>query len=471
MLQKLQLTENKFESFLLYFIIIQPILDLLTSFSILVLNIDTTAGIIVRFLVMLFSLVYILIKSFTGEGKRYLIYLLFLGSAVGISLINNLLIKDPVSLSEEVKFAAKVVYPLVMIFSYILAFKAFKKSGGFQKKVIKYITYSTLIINVSMILAIITGTSNDSYINGKAGSLGWFFAANPLGATLAICLPVVLLYSINNTTKFSQLFYWIPTLLSVYSLIMVGTKVGYGAILIVLFLGLFMSLVEFFKHRKSGNRQQYLLNTSISGLVLIIVILITPYTPLAANTSMHLSLLGIDTSVDTTNDETEQSKDQNEQNDKSSKPKQKNIVGQVENIDPNQMENLLLSSREVYVDRFKGFFDDAPTSQKILGMGYAGNYEEDPKTIEMDFHDIFFSFGILGFIIIILPLIYFGIRIIIRVLKRLLHFFTLKYVLIASGLALALGIAFTAGHVLTAPAVSIFFSILFAFLIVDLEID
>lgn len=54
---------NKFEQFLLIFIILQPILDLLTSFCILVLKIDTTIGIITRLFVMALGGIYILLQA------------------------------------------------------------------------------------------------------------------------------------------------------------------------------------------------------------------------------------------------------------------------------------------------------------------------------------------------------------------------------------------------------------------------
>ncbi|WP_423739068.1 O-antigen ligase family protein [Bacillus thuringiensis] len=42
----------RFEHFLLFFIILQPVLDLLTSLSITLLKSNATVGILVRFLIM-----------------------------------------------------------------------------------------------------------------------------------------------------------------------------------------------------------------------------------------------------------------------------------------------------------------------------------------------------------------------------------------------------------------------------------
>lgn len=49
-----------------------------------------------------------------------------------------------------------------------------------------YIVYSTLIINIAMVVSIATGTDSNSYGWLKLGSRGWFYAGNELGSILAI---------------------------------------------------------------------------------------------------------------------------------------------------------------------------------------------------------------------------------------------------------------------------------------------
>ncbi|MDD1369270.1 O-antigen ligase family protein, partial [Bacillus sp. MHSD17] len=121
--------------------------------------------------------------------------------------------------------------------------------------------------------------------------------------------------------------------------------------------------------------------------------------------------------------------------------------------------------------RLKQYYKEAPLSQKLFGMGYAGNYTTNMKLVEMDFYDLFFAFGIVGFLMYVLPLLYFGIKIFIRLITNFRKLFSVKHTLLASTLVLSLGIGFMSGHVLTAPAVSIFFVVILAYLIVDLEIE
>ena len=105
-----------------------------------------------------------------------------------------------------------------------------------------------------MIIAMQTGTDFPSYPHSKIGSRGWFFAGNDLSALFAIMFPIVVLYSIYKTTSFSKIYYWIPTILAMYASIMVGTKVGYGAIVLTLGVALFFSFIEYMINRKRKKR-------------------------------------------------------------------------------------------------------------------------------------------------------------------------------------------------------------------------
>ena len=79
--------------------------------------------------------------------------------------------------------------------------------------------------------------------------------------------------------------------------------------------------------------------------------------------------------------------------------------------------------------------------EKILGIGYTVNSKED-KMIEMDFFDIFYRVGLLGFILVIIPLFIST--------KN----YNKKKKCEKVSIIIALLISFLAGHVLSAPSVS-----------------
>ncbi|KMN70113.1 hypothetical protein VK96_13385 [Bacillus cereus] len=482
----------RFEHFLLFFIILQPVLDLLTSLSITLLKSNATVGILVRFLIMAVGGIYILIQAKEKENRKFLIYLILLAGVLGVGFINNKLVKDPIVLGEEVKFVAKALYIYIMLGSYILALKSLKKTVNISDKVRNSIVYSTLIINAIMVISISTSTDFGSYEWMKVGSRGWFYAGNELGSILAIIFPIVVLYSIQKTKSMKHVLYWIPSLLMIYSLIQVGTKVGMGSIGVTLAAAIGIIVLQLLFDRKNPNKKSLALNAVIAIILLAGVVGTFKQTPLAQNMGIHNNYLTEQNVAQQDQKEQEikeklkkeqELKEKEEKHHKVEKPEEKAKIEvevkkelEKEQKKENQ-ENLIFSGRQVYEERHKQFFKEAPMSQKLLGMGYAGNFkyneqkQPDPKLIEMDFHDWFYDFGIIGFVLLMIPFIYYGLRILLAFATRFKDIFNIKYGMISASLLLALGIAYIAGHILTAPGVGIYFVVVLAYLIVDLEIE
>ncbi len=475
----------RFEHFLLFFIILQPVLDLLTSLSIELLKVNATVGIMVRFLIMAMGGIYILIQAKERENRKFLIYLVLLGVVLGIGFINNKLIKSPIVLAEEVKFIGKALYIYIMLGSYILALKSLKKTVNISDKVKNNIVYSTLIINAVMVISITTSTDFGSYEWMKVGSRGWFYAGNELGSILAIIFPIVVLYSIQKTKSVKHVLYWIPSLLMIYSLIQVGTKVGMGSIGATLAAAIGIIVLQLLFDRRNPNKRSLVLNGLIAIALLAGVVGTFKMTPLAQNMGIHNNYLSEQNVAQQGQKEKEikEKIKKEEKQHKVEKPEEKAKVEaevkkelEKEQKKENQ-ENLIFSGRQVYEERHKQFFKEAPMSQKLFGMGYAGNFkyneqkQPDPKLIEMDFHDWFYDFGIIGFVLMMIPFIYYGLRILIAFVTRFKEIFNIKYGMISASLVLALGIAYIAGHILTAPGVGIYFVVVLAYLIVDLEIE
>ncbi|MBC6971708.1 O-antigen ligase family protein [Bacillus sp. Xin] len=460
---------NKFGNFLLIFIMLQPVLDLLTSFCIMVLKIDTTIGIITRLLVMALGGIYILLQAKEKENRKYIIYLIVVGIVFAIGLVNNKLVKSPIMLAEEVKFIAKSLYPLIMLTCYIFVFKSLREKTNTYSKMRNYIVYATLIINSIMVISIATGTDYNSYEWVKLGSRGWFYAGNELGAILAVICPIVVLYSIEKTTSIAKSYFWIPSILIIFSLFAVGTKVGFGAIFGTMVVAVFMCYVQAFLQRKDRKKKPYLLNGILATVVFAGVLAYTPFSPFLKNIGLHFQIFEQKQEVKKAEEKKEEKKQHKPPVTK--EEQEKEIAKEKEVEKKEETQAIIFSGRELFQQMYKDYYAKAPTSQKLLGMGYAGNFKEYPKLIERDFHDWFYSFGIVGFALLLIPFLYFGVKILLVLVTRFKDVFTVKYGLLATALALALGIAFIAGHVLTAPGVSIYFAVIFAYLIVDLEIE
>ncbi|MBE7098351.1 MULTISPECIES: O-antigen ligase family protein [Bacillus cereus group] len=460
---------NKFENFLLIFILLQPILDLLTAFCIMVLKIDTTIGVITRLFVMFLSGIYILIQTKKQGNIKYILYIILVGIVFTIGLVNNKLTKDPMVLSEEIKFIAKALYPFVMLTCYVFVFKSLKEKSRSNSKMRDYITYASLIIGVVMVASITTGTDYNSYEWVKLGSRGWFYAGNELGSILAIMCPIVILYSIEKTKSIGKAYYWIPSILVVYSLFAIGTKVGVGAIFGSMAIAVFMCFIQAFTQRKDGKKHAYLLNGFLAITVFVGILAYTPFSPFMKNMGFHFQLIEQEQSVKKEEKKKEEAKEHKPPVTEQEKEKEKAKEKVAEKKEETQA--LIFSGRQLFEQMYKDFYNEAPMSQKLLGMGYAGNYKEQPKLIERDFHDWFYSFGIIGFILLVIPFLYFGIKFIACIFTKFKQIFTVKYAMMIAAILLGLGISFMAGHILIAPGVSFYLVLIMAYLIVDLEIE
>ncbi|MEE3944604.1 O-antigen ligase family protein [Bacillus wiedmannii] len=460
---------NKFENFLLIFILLQPILDLLTAFCIMVLKIDTTIGVITRLFVMFLSGIYILIQTKKQGNIKYILYIILVGIVFTIGLVNNKLTKDPMVLTEEIKFIAKALYPFVMLTCYVFVFKSLKEKSSSNSKMRDYITYASLIIGVVMVASITTGTDYNSYEWVKLGSRGWFYAGNELGSILAIMCPIVILYSIEKTKSIGKAYYWIPSILVVYSLFAIGTKVGVGAIFGSMAIAVVMCFIQAFTQRKDGKKHAYLLNGFLAITVFVGILVYTPFSPFMKNMGFHFQLIEQEQSVKKEEKKKEEAKEHKPPVTEQEKEKEKAKEKVAEKKEETQA--LIFSGRQLFEQMYKDFYNEAPMSQKLLGMGYAGNYKEQPKLIERDFHDWFYSFGIIGFILLVIPFLYFGIKFIACIFTKFKQIFTVKYAMMIAAILLGLGISFMAGHILIAPGVSFYLVLIMAYLIVDLEIE
>ena len=460
---------NKFENFLLIFILLQPILDLLTAFCIMVLKIDTTIGVITRLFVMFLSGIYILIQTKKQGNIKYILYIILVGIVFTIGLVNNKLTKDPMVLSEEIKFIAKALYPFVMLTCYVFVFKSLKEKSHSNSKMRDYTTYASLIIGVVMVASITTGTDYNSYEWVKLGSRGWFYAGNELGSILAIMCPIVILYSIEKTKSIGKAYYWIPSILVVYSLFAIGTKVGVGAIFGSMAIAVVMCFIQAFTQRKDGKKHAYLLNGFLAITVFVGILAYTPFSPFMKNMGFHFQLIEQEQSAKKEEKKKEHAKEHKPPVTEQEKEKEKAKEKVAEKKEETQA--LIFSGRQLFEQMYKDFYNEAPMSQKLLGMGYAGNYKEQPKLIERDFHDWFYSFGIIGFILLVIPFLYFGIKFIACIFTKFKQIFTVKYAMMIAAILLGLGISFMAGHILIAPGVSFYLVLIMAYLIVDLEIE
>ncbi|NLJ19463.1 O-antigen ligase family protein [Globicatella sulfidifaciens] len=340
------------------------------------------------------------------KQKRARIYLTLI-SLYGLThLVLIYYLKDPVSLTVEISYLIKTAYfPIVLLFA----------KNIFQNDTyVNVILFNQLIINLIMILSGMTQTGKRTYdMLAKQGHTGWFFSGNELSVILMIGLAMILFKLMTETHK-KGFFLLFPFLIvHMMNMMIVGTKVSLFSIFILLGVA---TLLAF---KRESNKS---LGTTLL-ILFFIVYFAFPHTPAGHNT---LRLVN--------EPELTEVQDQNNE----------------------QVIDQMLSGRRDFLFNNIKQYKNAPLALKSFGLGYGGLYDDQPKLVEMDAFDWLFGFGLIGTLILIYPLLVLALEITGQLNWRL----SKQTFLLLIALLLTGGSAFTAGHVLSAPAVSIYLILL-----------
>src|SRR5699024_834710 len=287
-------------------------------------------------------------------------------------------------------------------------------------------------IAVIMLLATVTGSGYRSYgALAKEGHSGWFFSGNELSVILGMGFSITILYMLQKQSTRTKMLLLPVIGLIIWAMLMIGTKVSFGSVLIVLGISISVFILKAIHTSKTW------FTLAVLTLLRAAAIARAPITPIGNNLDLTFG-----TNI----------------------AKQEKSPADVDADGKKQAAQQLLSGRKDFLKEKNKQYQEAPVSQKLLGMGFGGNYTFAPKLIEMDFLDWYFNFGWIGFILLLLPLLYIGYRILIKLCKY--HLKSLNVPIILTGVSVALGIgsAFTAGHVLSSPAASIYLAVFIGYL-------
>lgn len=416
--------KESIEKFFMTFILLQPLLDISAYFGLPVSEVVRMAALGIGGIYLLF---------FTKLNKKVVLYFSLLGGYTIIHLLVNFFMKEPYSLIDEMIYVVKTLYFVIVLFVYIKVFQSFQKHPKWKNIVFRNVAISITMIVIVLGIAEITDTGKRSYdMLAKSGHTGWFFSGNELSAIMAMGV-AFFTYQIIHLSSKNKLWQWlsiIPLLLTSWAMMTIGTKVGFGSLIIitVVMLGylVFRSIQQ--------NKIHFQLTTWI--IVVIGIIVFTPITAIGQNLNINYP---------------------DNVNVPSTLVKKTNKVKANEEIVPVRV----LSGREDFLNEAINQYKEAPIAQKVFGMGMGGNYKQEAKLVEMDFFDLFFNFGVIGFLLLLAPVIYF----MWNTLKNIYHTkkITFEFTLIIISIGIGLGTAFVAGHVLSSPAASFYLALAIAF--------
>ena len=404
--------KKNFNTLLIVFILLQPILDLITGIGIHVWKVNLTIGIIIRILFLIFMIYSVL---FVYKKKQNFIYYGLLIIYGLFYLTGIFLYKDGIGVFEEIQGLCRVFYfPVLLISLY-----------GVKEEIrISKMTLMTVLVTylVCILIPNCLNLGFASYEITKEGTLGFFNSANEISGIISLLTPIMLLIFINCKKIISIL---IISIIYLFVILTIGTKTPLLSLGITIFFAYLWFIYKEIKQKRIKR-----IGLSLIALIIFVtgIILILPRTNFYKNIKTHLDYLKLDNITEVFQDEA-------------------------------LIDHFIFSQRLTFLKDRQQDYNSATTYQKLLGIGYLDGAKE-AKAVEMDYFDIYYSHGLIGFII------YFGIYgyIFYLIMKERKCLDFTQYMLYVS-IILSIFLSFFTGHIITAPAVSLIVVILLLMLV------
>lgn len=363
------------------FFLIQPILDVLACFDVGMIHI------LIRGSFFCFMIVYLL---WNPKMRKWMIpYLLAIGMYLAYYLFYFQL-----PLIDTISNTMKLFYlPVVLLFFYVFTSKHMHPS----------VAMADLTIYVSLfVLSYLFGFGFNNYDptnSTKLGFRGVFNSINEISAILIALLPIATKFLLRY-----RKWIWLLILygLTIATSLLMGTKVTLGGIVLVI---LYFVIPKLYRKWKRFSVASKSLSIAICCAVLLLGCYLLPFTTTYQN-----------------------------------------MVIQAEFFQVDRIFSLDFINRVLFNDRLSFLainwneFLLANPIEWIFGVGFNTAY----KLVEIDFFDVLFRYGIVGWILLFLPLV----LVIWKLPKKSVYFFSLVLLIL---------ISCTSGHVLIYPAVAIYF--------------
>lgn len=383
------------------FILLQPILDLLTGICVNTLHFKITIGIICR---LIFLAYIVFVTIFIFKKKKLIVPYLIIGLYFILYLLGGILYKDSGLLTDLQGLVRSFYFPILLLSFYEIREEIHMSNTILISMVLIYL--------IAIFIPTLAHVGYKSYQITKAGTLGFFNSANEISGIFSILTPIMFIVATKIKKTFPIILY---TLLYLAVILMIGTKTP----LLSLGITLGISVLYLWNHLRKQKKYSYIVGTMIFLVCCLLALsFVIPKTNFYKNIKTHLDYLELDNVFEVFQD--------------------KELV-----------DHFIFSSRLKFMKNKNKIYQASPIYQKLFGIGYF-NKNKETKLIEMDYFDILDSHGIIGFTI------YF--MIVLGVLfqigknrKKKGYENGMRYLSIFFIFFLAL---FT-GHILTAPSVSL----------------
>ena len=406
MMKKIEDSKNKV---VLIFLYLQPFLDILAAF-LMYNGISNYITSFIRIMFMFFMIVYLFFAKYDNK-RKVILYLILLITYLLIHILLMIIYKDVSVLFYELRNTISTFYFVFLL----ITFGVIYSDKCISKIHLRNLWFIYLLF---IFIPNILGIGFNSYSHSKTGMSGFFYSANVVGSILVILLPTIF-----NTLK--KIPIWVKCILiivTLYSLFSLGTKTPVLALLIIIIFNVLYFAYKLFKNK---NKKGIIIIISSFILVALTGIIVIPKTSFYKNLEIHYEFL-----------------------------EKNNIkVGSKKFFD-----HFIFSQRLSMEERSRVNYNNSPLIEKLFGIGYIENYGTDDvnlKIVEMDYFDIFYREGIIGFVLFFIPVII----VITKFLKNYKNNFDNLNIFIS--ILLIFLLALFQGHIFITPAISIFVALIF----------
>lgn len=453
--------KNSKNNISLFFIILMlsPVIDVLISFIQRNYSNLSIIGSAIRGLLLFVILIYTFLfkKEKNIKSMNYivvaLLYILF------FVIFKNFIIKETIGI---IKF---FFFP-IMLCCFLINNEDSSKSKN-------YLFISGIIYIALLIIPILTNTALNTYDHGKDGLTGWFFSPNEVSGIVSLLLPFIIIKPLENKKIKNKILYTMIALLYIYMIFTIGTKTPVVATFIVLGLFILINILKsIFKRKETKN--------NLINMCILLLLLISSFnlfkSGIAFNNVLYQNNNYQEIQLPNENDETDLKDIINSQNPN----KENNEDEDLSNIYIDEYSNshktnpykkilnLIFSSRDVYLVQKFNTWKSCNITEKLFGMGQISTIGNNTihKLIEIDIFDIIFCYGIVGFILYFIPILltlFLMIKYFFKNFKKFINNY--EYWAYYISIALGIFISCIAGHIISAPAVSLILTIIISTLL------
>ena len=432
------------KNILCLFIIMCPILDMLSFIFRNTFNTSISPSTIIRPIIPIVVIIYLFFKNdkkfkfwTIGIGLVYLIYgvihLVVFRTAVTGSSYSGI--------THEAQYIINYTFMILNLFIYIYTFKDNKN----VEKLSKSVLIASAIYIVSIFISILTKTSSSTYIEGM-GYKGWFESGNSIGSILILSLFIILKYITDKKYRIFAII--IISLEAIFLTILLGTRVGLLGFIIAIAAYVFSEIVSSLLKKKKINKKTIALGIAIICSILLVIITVGSTT---IQRRKHLQ--DIEKNIVDNNQESHITGSLLEIKEKieagtleegyMDEPQKKSIMElynvankwQIKNNDQ-RMQQLIYNTALVKNQKNLIYI--------LFGNGYVANFRE--LVMEMEVPSLLYNFGIVGFILYLAPFIsislygiYFGVKNITKIDS--------EYIMLTLGCLFVFALSFFAGYV------------------------